>query len=165
MIRRRTIAAAALAAAAAGSPVAVALAVAAPAHPSTASGGGSGAVLTPATGHRRTAFQLSFVVPETTERTATTTRRDIVSLVTDRRRRCVWQGSLVLPYARAGTTQRVTLTPRRLHGRVWCVGTFVGDVVQEEILGCGPPQTAIMCPALVIRPQVIARFQFRVTRG
>ena len=122
-------------------------------------------MLTPSAGHRRTAFHLSFVVPETTGHSATTTRRDIVSLVTDRRRRCVWQGSLVLPYAQAGTTQRVTLTPRRLHGRVWCTGTFVGDVIQEDIQSCGPPQAAIMCPALIIRPQVIARFQFRVTPG
>lgn len=124
-----------------------------------------GPVLTPATGHLRTAFHLSFVVPETTGHSGADTRRDIVVLVTDRRRRCVWRGSDVLPYARAGVTERVTLTPRRLHGRVWCTGTFVGDVIQEDIQSCGPPQGTNACPALVIRPQVIARFQFRVARG
>lgn len=122
-------------------------------------------MLRPASGHARTGFHLSFVLPETTGRTGSVLRRDVVSIVATRRARCVWQGSLVLPFARAGTTQRVTLSPSRMHGHAWCVGQFVGDIIQEEIQSCGPPQTGVICPQLVIRPQVIARFHFRVTRG
>lgn len=162
MTRLRCIAAAAMAAAAAGSPVAVAVAVAAPAARAVH---GSGTSLVPRTGRIHTRFELSFTVPETTGSAGTYTRRDVLSIAGTRRARCVWRGALVLPDARQGTTERVTLTPSRMGGRAWCWGAFVGDVVQEEIQRCGPPQAAIMCPALVVRPQVIAQFSFRVKRG
>jgi hypothetical protein len=61
----------------------------------------------------------------------------------------------------------VALSPARLAGAgtggatSWCAGTFHGRVVMTERLLCGPPR---LCPMLMIRPQTVARFRFKVTR-
>lgn len=159
------IAAAACAVAAIASSAAAAIAVAAPdARPAGA--WGSQATLKPGSGTRHTRLTLSFRVPETTGQSGTVTRRDVVSLVLNARHhgRCVSWGWLVAPYANQGTIEQMTLSPGRFHGRSWCLGIFVGDVVQEQIDSCGPPQELVVCPQVIVEPQVIARFRFHIAR-
>jgi hypothetical protein len=67
---------------------------------------------------------------------------------------------MALPAAAAGSTVRARLVPGHVGGR-WCTGTFRGVITQTVSVTCGSGP-AVACPMLVIAPQTIGRFHFRV---
>lgn len=121
--------------------------------------------VSPRRGHPRTTFRFSLRLPSRLPVMIRWARRDTLSVIGPHRHGCVAAASVELPTASAGAEVSVRLNPARLgeDGR-WCVGRFHGTVVETERLVCSPPPVYIMCPEIVIAPQVIARFTFRVTR-
>lgn len=118
-------------------------------------------VVTPGTGGPRTKFKFSFRAPNATGVGSDWSRVNTLSVDGPEHSSCVWEGAVTLPRSPAGTMVRITLNPSRLGGS-WCTGTFHGEVVESQRIICLPlPVDA--CPQLVIAPQVIARFKFRVT--
>jgi hypothetical protein len=118
-------------------------------------------VVTPGTGGPHTKFKFSFHAPTATGLAGDWTRVNTLSVAGPDHSSCVWEGAVSLPRSPAGTMVRITLNPSHLGGS-WCTGTFHGEVVESQRIICSPlPVDA--CPQLVIAPQVIARFKFRVT--
>lgn len=118
-------------------------------------------VVRPGTGGPHTRFRFSLRTPDSTGISGVWNRVDTLSVGHPQHSGCVWSGDIVLPRSQAGTMVRVTLNPFRLGGS-WCTGTFHGEVIQSQRVSCGPPLVDV-CPQLVVAPQVIARFTFRVT--
>jgi len=120
----------------------------------------------PKTGGPRTTFRLTLHNAFTTGPTATLQRSETVDVSGPHRRGCVSSGVLGVPAAPAQQLVRVALSPSRLNATNgatrWCMGTFQGSVMLTTRLLCAPPR---LCPMLLIRPQTIARFSFKVTRA
>ncbi len=113
----------------------------------------------PVIGGPRSAFTVSLRIPAQTGTIGQVHRSDSLTATGPRRGGCVSSVQTVLPAAPAGSTVRVRLVPRRR--RHWCTGTFHGVIIESQSITCGgAPTTA--CPLLMIRPQTIGRFRFRV---
>jgi hypothetical protein len=63
--------------------------------------------------------------------------------------------------ARKGARVKLVLAPRAGSGGGWCAGQWHGKVVQSVAIRC-TPTPARACPQLVVAPQTIATFRFRV---
>jgi hypothetical protein len=118
--------------------------------------------VTPGAGGPRTMFRFRFRAPDLTGVGAGWSRVNTLSVGGPTRAGCVSDGTTTLPPSVAGTMVRVTMNPAHLGGR-WCVGTFRGEIIDSQRIICDPKPVEA-CPQLVIAPQVIARFTFRVTR-
>ena len=117
----------------------------------------------PGSGGPRTHFALTFRVPVAVGTFGSVVRRDAVSVKGPRPRgtRCVASASATLRKARTGARAKVTLGPGAVTRGGWCAGLWHGTVVQTVMVRCSPSPTRA-CPALVVKPQTLARFRFRV---
>jgi hypothetical protein len=118
------------------------------------------ASVTPATGGPHTSFTVSLRNPSLTGITPEWQRWDTVGVLGPHRSGCVSSATAAMPGAGFHARVRMKLNPARFGGR-WCVGTFHGTIVENQRFVCGPER---VCPQLVIAPQTIARFRFRVTK-
>jgi hypothetical protein len=82
-----------------------------------------------------------------------------VSVKAPERRGCISSLTVGVGARAAHALVKLRLSPGSGHS--WCPGRFHGQVVQYQSVVCGPPQM-VVCPLLVIAPQTIARFRFRV---
>lgn len=117
--------------------------------------------VSPPVGSRTQSFAISLRRPTATGGTGLFRRHDSLTVAGPRRRGCVSAAEVGLPDGPAGRTTAATLDPRHLGGR-WCVGTFRGIVVQTETVHCAAGPIPRACPFLVVAPQTIGRFHFRV---
>ena len=117
--------------------------------------------VSPSAGRPATAFVVRFRAPRTTGNVGGL--HSHYQLYASRRkgRNCSSSISMALGATRAGSMVRARLRPRH----AWCVGTFRGRIVEFITNVCGPPQGAIVCPNIVVAPELIGRFSFRVARG
>jgi hypothetical protein len=118
-------------------------------------------IVRPATGGPHTRFKFSFRSPNTIGIGGDWSRVDTLSVAVAKRPGCISDRVVILPRSQAGTMVRVTLNPSRLGGS-WCIGTFRGEIVERQRILCSPLPVDL-CPQVIIAPQVIARFKFRVT--
>jgi hypothetical protein len=118
--------------------------------------------VTPGAGSPRTTFRFRFRTPDMTGIGAGWSRVNTLSVGGPTRAGCVADGTTTLPRSAAGAMVGVSMNPAHLGGR-WCVGTFRGEIIESQRIICDP-KPVYACPQLVIAPQVIARFTFRVTR-
>jgi hypothetical protein len=125
----------------------------------TAASAASQAGVDPAPGHRHTRFTISFRTQMATGTSAGMRRTDLVSVKGPQRGGCIADRSVSAGAQPANSLVKVHLGPGS--GHHWCTGHFHGVVVQYQSVVCGPPQM-IACQLLVIAPQTIARFSFRV---
>jgi hypothetical protein len=91
------------------------------------------------------------------------TRSYRVTASTAKRNGCQSSASAAAPSTAQGSMVHVTLAPARRSA--WCTGTYKGSVTLYQSVRCGPPLAQIACPQIVIRPQVVGTFRFRVNRG
>jgi hypothetical protein len=114
----------------------------------------------PATGLVRSTFAVSLRIPAATGSTGGVRRTNELSVNGPQRAGCVSHAAMGLPAEPANTLVRMRLNPRKLGGR-WCVGTFQGLITEDSSIICNPrPQ--YVCPELVIAPETIGKFKFRV---
>jgi hypothetical protein len=139
---------------------ALALSVAAPAA-AAAAGPSTRVSVTPGSGGTRTHFAFRFRVPVAIGRFGSVIRRDTLSVSGPRGTRCVSRASATLRQARRGARVKLTLTPGTAARGGWCAGLWHGTVVQSVVLRCSTNPSRV-CPALMVRPQTLARFRFRV---
>jgi hypothetical protein len=120
--------------------------------------------MAPGTGGPRTTFKVSFRTPAQTGRVGSMDRSQTIDVQGTHRPGCVWSGQIAVPSAASGRLVHVSLSPGKLSRGAtnWCAGTFKGSIVQSEHMVCKPPA---LCPMVEIRPQTVANFTFRVTRG
>jgi len=119
----------------------------------------------PATGGPRTAFTITVRIPAQTGTSGVFRRSDTVTATGPSRKGCAASAEAPLPAAAAGSTVRVRMVPGRRSAH-WCTGTFRGVVTQSQSTTCGGGGSPhLACPMLMIRPQTIGRFRFRVRRG
>ncbi|HET8979377.1 MAG TPA: hypothetical protein VFN87_14530 [Solirubrobacteraceae bacterium] len=140
-----------------------AAAVPAGARPARADRAATGMVsvrLQPGAGGPRTTFTVSFRRRAQTGIQGGVSRRDSVIVFGPRRSRCVSTAEMGTPTGAAGTMVHVRLAPGRLGGR-WCAGTFRGEIEETVSVLCRPGP-ARACPMVMIAPQTIGRFRFRV---
>lgn len=129
------------------------------------SGHGVRVRVSPRTGHPHTTFRFRLRLPSQLPAMTSWARRDTLSVIGPHREGCIAAASVGLPSDPAGGPVTVRLNPAKLGGDGrWCIGRFHGTVVDTERVMCSPPPVYIMCPEIMIAPQVIARFTFRVTR-
>jgi len=115
--------------------------------------------LRPGTGGPRTGFVLRFRNPSRTGMVAGTRRVDEVLVSGPRASNCVSTLTYSLRPAATGAGMRTVVRPgARRH---WCTGRFHGRLVAYESTAC-TPGPARACRLLVIAPQTLARFSFRV---
>lgn len=115
--------------------------------------------LRPGTGGPRTGFVLRFRNPSRTGMVAGTRRVDEVLVSGPHGSGCVSTLTYSLRPAAAGAGMRTVVRPGgRRH---WCTGRFHGRLVAYESTPC-TPGPARACPLLVIAPQTLARFSFRI---
>ncbi len=119
----------------------------------------SQAGVAPAPGHPGTRFTISFQTQMATGSFAGIRRTDLVSVKVPQRGGCISSRSVDAGAQPANSLVKVRLAPGP--GHHWCTGRFQGEVVQYQSMICGPPQMSV-CPQLVLAPQTIARFSFRV---
>ncbi|MGH2867848.1 MAG: hypothetical protein ACRDNK_09820 [Solirubrobacteraceae bacterium] len=119
----------------------------------------SPAGVTPAPAHRHTRFTISFHTQMATGMFAGVRRIDQVSVKGPQRNGCVGSASVDAGTQPANALVKVHLSPGTGHS--WCTGRFHGTVVQYQSIMCGPPRMTV-CQQLLIAPQTIARFSFRV---
>ncbi len=115
--------------------------------------------LHPGTGGPQTGFVLRFRNPSRTGMVAGTRRVDEVLVSGTRASGCVSSLAYSLRPAAAGASMRTVVRPGGR--RRWCGGRFHGRLVAYESTTC-TPGPARACPLLVIAPQTLARFSFRV---
>jgi hypothetical protein len=129
-----------------------------------ASGAGSGpttrVTVKPGSGTPQTHFALRFRIPVATGRFGTVVRTDTLSVSGPRGTHCQSATRRTLRPAKKGKRVRVTLRPGKGRGG-WCAGQWHGTVVQSVAFRCTPTPAAV-CPELVVAPQTIATFRFRV---
>ncbi|HEY3725690.1 MAG TPA: hypothetical protein VGL51_00850 [Solirubrobacteraceae bacterium] len=119
--------------------------------------------LTPRNGHPTTKFVVRFRNPAATGTVSSLNRIETLLVSGPQQaKRCVSNASIPLPGAAQGQRMRVTLNPKRFGDR-WCVGRFHGWVTLRQRFVCGPP-LAMVCPQLMVAPQTLARFSFRISR-
>jgi hypothetical protein len=114
----------------------------------------------PASGTAHTRFAFSFRIPVATGRFGSLTRTDTLSVNGPRGRHCEGRATRALKPARKGKRVTLRVGPGKASGG-WCAGQWHGTVVQSLRLRCAPPGMQV-CPELVVAPQTIARFRFRV---
>jgi hypothetical protein len=117
----------------------------------------------PATGGPHSAFAVSLRIPAGTGTFGQGRRTDSLSVTGPNRGGCVSRAAMDLPAGAAGSTVRVRLVPARFGGR-WCPGSFQGVITESESVICGP-NPARACPLVMVAPQTIGRFRFRVRGG
>jgi hypothetical protein len=111
----------------------------------------------PGAGGPHTKFVVSFKAPQSTGRSV----RYVVSAhMRSHPRHCISASSAEVTNASAGSIVHVPLNPRAGRGH-WCRGVFNGEVMERFTDPCPPLE---LCPALVIRPQSLGSFTFRVHR-
>ena len=112
----------------------------------------------PASGSPATHFVVAFKAAQSTAILSGDTYR--VTASGPARAGCQASIAVMAPRTHAGDHVRVKLAPKaRGH---WCAGTFRGQVWNVLIPPC---PTGKACPAVVVPPQVVGRFTFRVKRG
>lgn len=114
--------------------------------------------VTPSSGRPTTKFVVRFRVPSATS--TALHRRYELSASGPRAARCTSSIAMALSATHAGAQVRATLKPKS----TWCAGTFRGRIVEYTSIICQPIKAviAIVCPDIVIAPQTIGRFSFRV---
>jgi hypothetical protein len=117
----------------------------------------------PATGGPHSVFTVSLRIPTKAGTSGQDHRTDSLTVTGPHRSGCVSRAAIVLPAGAAGSSVRVRLVPGRLGGR-WCAGSFQGVVTETQSVICGP-NPARACPLVMIAPQTIGRFRFRVRGG
>jgi len=115
----------------------------------------------PGSGGPRTRFALTFRVPVAIGTYGSFVRRDTASVKGPRGTRCVSSATATLRRARKGAKAKLTVGPGPVSRGGWCAGLWHGTVVQSEVVRCAPSPTRA-CPYLVVAPQTLARFRFRV---
>jgi hypothetical protein len=138
------------------------IAVAVAAAPTAATGLGPSTRVTvrPGSGTAQTRFAFSFRVPVATGRFGSLIRTDTLSVNGPRGGHCESRATRTLKPARKGKRVTLRLRPGKGSGG-WCAGRWHGTVVQSVMLRCAPVGMQV-CPELVVAPQTIARFRFRV---
>jgi hypothetical protein len=116
----------------------------------------------PGTGSPRSHFAVSFRAGAQTA-TGSLVRSYQVTASAAKRTGCLSSASATAPAEAKGVMEHVTLSPG--NRPAWCTGTYHGQVSLYQTERCGPPAAALICPQVEIRPQVVGRFTFRVTRG
>ena len=116
----------------------------------------------PGTGSPRSHFAVSFRAGVQTA-SGSLVRSYHVTASAAKRTGCLSSASATAPTEAKGVMEHVTLSPGQRSA--WCTGTYQGQVSLYQTERCGPPAAAIICPQVEIRPQVVGRFTFRVTRG
>ena len=116
----------------------------------------------PGAGSTGSHFAISFRAGVATIPNGSIIRSYRVTASAAKRSGCQWSAAESAPSAAKGATVRVTLSPGTRSA--WCTGTYKGQVWLYQTVRCGPPVDAA-CPQVVIRPQVVGTFTFRVTRG
>jgi hypothetical protein len=113
--------------------------------------------VSPASGHRRTHFDVKFTAPEKTGTVSGATRRYQVGAATSQQQGCVASANKSVGASRAGARVSTTLTP--IGGR-WCTGTYKGKIVETVTPKCAPGK---VCPAFIGILRTIGTFKFRVS--
>jgi hypothetical protein len=128
----------------------------------TAAGLGPGTRVTvrPGSGTARTHFAFSFRVPVAIGTFGLLERTDTFSVSGPRAAHCQSRVTRTLTRRKKGARVRLTLRPANGSGG-WCTGQWRGTVVQAEDFRCSPSPPRV-CPDLVVAPQTIASFRFRV---
>jgi hypothetical protein len=114
----------------------------------------------PGSGTAQTRFGFSFRVPVATGRFGSVVRTDTFSVSGPGAAHCQSRATRTLRAAKQGARIKLTLRPAKGRGG-WCAGQWHGNVVQTEVFRCNP-SPARACPELVVAPQMIASFRFRV---
>jgi hypothetical protein len=114
----------------------------------------------PGSGTPQTHFALHFRIPVATGRFGTVVRTDTVSVTGPGGAHCQSAVRRTLRPAKKGKRVTVTLRPGKGRGG-WCAGQWHGTVLQSVAIRCNPTPAAA-CPQLVVAPQTIATFRFRV---
>lgn len=114
--------------------------------------------VTPAVGHPSTRFVVRFRAPSATGSTATV--RSHFELYASARRGSGCTSSVAIAIAPTTAGQHVRVTVSHTRGRNWCLRTFSGRIVKVTSVLCMPAKA---CPQILIAPQTVARFSFRVT--
>jgi hypothetical protein len=114
----------------------------------------------PASGTAHTRFAFTFRIPVATGRFGSLIRTDTLSVNGPRGGHCESRATRTLKPARKGKRVTLRLRPGKGSGG-WCAGRWHGTVVQSVMLRCAPVGMQV-CPELVVAPQTIARFRFRV---
>lgn len=118
--------------------------------------------VSPSIGKPTTHFVVRFRAPSETG--LTLHRRYELYASATKGSRCTSSVADAIGATSVGSHVRVTLKPARTGGR-WCTGKFRGRIVEYISTVCQPTNAAIVCPDIVIAPQTIARFTFRVNRS
>ena len=116
--------------------------------------------VTPAVGHPSTRFVVRFRAPAATGNTATV--RSHYELYASARHGSGCTSSVAIAIAPTTVGQHVRITIAHKRGRNWCLRKFSGRIVRVTSVLCLPTKA---CPQILIAPQTIARFSFRVTRS
>lgn len=111
--------------------------------------------VTPAVGHRHTAFELEFTTPPGF---GSSDREGLISVRGPGGAGCVSSETMNLVAGVPGSGNQVKLVPT--DGRPWCVGKFQGTVEETVRPHCGPAQA---CPMFVTILRV-GHFRFTVRR-
>jgi hypothetical protein len=115
----------------------------------------------PGAGGPRTHFAVTFRVPVAVGTFGAVVRRDTVRVNGPRATGCASSATATLRRARKGARAKLTLGPGSVARGGWCAGLWHGTVLESVVLRC-TASPARACPQLVVRPQTIARFRFRV---
>jgi hypothetical protein len=116
--------------------------------------------VTPAVGHPSTRFVVRFRAPSATGSTATV--RSHYELYASARHGSGCTSSVSVAIAPTNLGQHVRVTVAHKRGHNWCLRKFSGRIVKVTSVLCLPTKA---CPLVLIAPQTIARFSFRVTRA
>ncbi len=122
------------------------------------------AYVSPTIGRPATQFVIRFRAPNATTNTGTFHSHYQVYVSGSRGARCTSSESFALGPTTRGAHVRLTLKPKGSRG-TWCAGTFRGRIVEFIINVCQPTPTAIVCPDILVAPQTVARFSFRVRKA
>jgi hypothetical protein len=115
----------------------------------------------PGSGGPRTHFAVTFRVPVAIGTFGSVVRRDTVRVNGPRATRCVSSATATLRRARKGAKAKLTLGPGSVARGGWCAGLWHGTVLQTEVPRCIASPTRA-CPDVIVKPQTLARFRFRV---
>ena len=118
--------------------------------------------VSPSIGKPTTHFVVRFRAPSATG--TTLHRRYELYASATKRSHCTSSVADAIGATSVGSHVRMTLKPARTGGR-WCRGKFHGRIVEYISVVCQPTGAAIACPEVVIAPQTIGRFTFRVKRS
>lgn len=138
----------------------LAAAIAAASAGAAALGATTRVTVKPASGTPHTHFALHFRIPVATGTFGTVLRVDTLSANGPAGAHCQSAMRRTLRPAKKGRRVTVTLRPGKAGGG-WCAGLWHGRILQSTAIRCDPTP-ARACPQLVVAPQKIATFRFRV---